>query len=89
MKRNALSFILAAVMLFCALPMTAYAANETEATTIVSYTKAAPADDVPAVSYEVNIPASISLNDSQYLYISASNVSIGDSQTLTVTIVHC
>lgn len=57
---------------------TVFAANETEASTTIQYTVDA--------GYTVSIPASVSLNNTDYIQISASNVSLDPNKKLYVAV---
>jgi hypothetical protein len=93
-NKKVLSLLLA-VALFSAMPMVSLAANETEMNTSVSYTKIeetatepeTPSNPTPKpATYEINIPASISLNDTQELNITSSSINIPDGKTVVVEV---
>ena len=81
MKIKTLAAALAFCLLCCsALPMTAYAAeDQTSASTSVLYTIQG--------GYTVNIPASINLNNSEKIQISASELSLPSGKDLVVRLV--
>lgn len=74
MKKRLFSILLAATLVFSAIPIEVFAANDS--TMSVSYTYSS--------QYVINIPASISINDSEIVEITASGVSIGPGKTLAV-----
>lgn len=80
------------VLIVCiALTSTAYAANETEATTRIIYTKEGessgpPAAAAPAASYEINIPAEVSLNAGRELYITANSMNLPAGASVVVSV---
>ena len=65
--------ILSTIIISC-FTTTAFAANETEASTTVQYTVEA--------GYTVSIPATVSLNNTDYIQISASNISLDPNKKL-------
>lgn len=82
MKRKVLSVIMAAVMLCCLMPTTAFAlpeGNITDAKTEVSYTVIATEG-----YYEVEIPKKLNLNESDCICFGASNLNISENQLLTI-----
>lgn len=78
MKKRIFSLLLAATMLCGVMPITALAANDTNGQTSVSYTVGA--------SYEINIPASINLNENPNLTITASTMNTNWGQRVSVLI---
>lgn len=80
------------VLIVCtALTSTAYAANETEATTRIIYTKEGessgpPAAAASAASYEINIPAEVSLNAGRELYITANSMNLPAGASVVVSV---
>lgn len=78
MKKRLLSIVLAAVLICGAVPLNAFAANEGSGTMAVSYTYSS--------EYTINIPATISINDSETAEITATGVNIGTGKTLAVFI---
>jgi uncharacterized secreted protein with C-terminal beta-propeller domain len=66
MKKSLFSMMLAVMMVFSLIPVTSYAAGATSGQTSVSYTVSS--------SYEINIPASINLNNNLNLTIAASTM---------------
>ncbi|MFU0800782.1 MAG: hypothetical protein GX207_02215 [Peptococcaceae bacterium] len=72
MKKRLISLLMVGIMLFSLMPTTAFAQGATSGETLVTYTVNA--------SYEINIPASINLNETYNLVITASvmNTNWGD-----------
>lgn len=85
------------VILLCTLPIIAFAANENEASAIVTYTKDAPTPSNPDISppapppatYEINIPATIAIDNPNAFtefFITANNVNLSEGQAVVVYI---
>lgn len=88
MKHKAAQLLSLALILCLAVPSTAYAANETGATTTVTYTKADPdaGADAPSADYEISIPASVSLNTGRELNITSSSMNLSEGQSVVVSL---
>lgn len=78
MNKRIYSLLLAVVMLCGMMPAAAYAEDGTSGQTTVTYTVSA--------NYEINIPASINLNESPYLTITASAMNTNYGQRVSVKI---
>ncbi|MFZ3130162.1 MAG: hypothetical protein WA125_03430 [Desulfosporosinus sp.] len=78
MNKRFFFLLLTAVMLCGMMPATAFAADETSGQTTITYTVSA--------NYEINIPASINLNEDPYLKITASNMNTNYGQRVSVLI---
>lgn len=74
MKKRMFSILLSAILVFSAAPIEAFASNDKAMS--VSYTFSS--------HYVINIPASISINDSEIVEITATSVNIGPGKTLAV-----
>lgn len=86
--RVALCLVLA---LCLALSSTAYALEQTTAETRITYTKtgdnSSPSPPVTAAaSYEINIPAEVSLNAGRELYITAANLNLSGGESVVVSV---
>lgn len=77
-KKRLFSLLLAAVMVLSLTPATAFAASGVSGETVVSYTVGS--------SYEINIPASINLNNYEALTITASSMNTSWGQRVSVFI---
>lgn len=87
MKRISKSIICLALVFCFSFSVTAYAANETDASTTVTYTKSGGETvSTPTASYEINIPSEISLNDGRELYITANSLSLNSGQSVIVSV---
>ena len=81
-----------AVLLFAIPPVMAYAANQTEMSTVITYTVDAPSTSEPEppapapATYEINIPASLSLNIGNEIRITANIMNINADQNVVVTL---
>lgn len=78
MRKKLFALLLAVVMLCGVMPATAFAAGDTSGQTVMSYTVFA--------SYEINIPASIILNDMPNLTVTASSMNTSYGQRVSVLI---
>jgi len=78
MKKRILSILLATILVCGIAPTEAFAANETSGSMAVSYTYSS--------SYTINIPSSVSINDSGIATFSANEVSIGSGKKISITI---
>ncbi|NMA67765.1 MAG: hypothetical protein GX957_16295, partial [Clostridiaceae bacterium] len=84
MSKRFASLLLSMVVIISLFHPTAYAALDTkitEATTKVTYTA-----KVQEGYYEVNIPKTADIGESEYMYFSANNVNIGENQLLTIRV---
>ncbi|MDK2877852.1 MAG: hypothetical protein PWR06_568 [Thermoanaerobacteraceae bacterium] len=77
MIKRIFSFLLAAILVCSISPMDAFA-NQTSANTTISYTY--------SPEYTINIPASISINDSEGFTFSANKIDIGNGKNVKITI---
>ena len=77
MKKILSTIVVLGIIISC-FTTTAFAANETEASTTVQYTVEA--------GYTVSIPATVSLNNTDYIQISASNISLDPNKKLYVAV---
>jgi hypothetical protein len=80
--------VIAAVML-AVLPVVSFAANENEASVIVSYTKDAttPSEpEPPTATYTVDIPSTFSLNTGRSFFVTANYSNVNDGQFIEVSI---
>ena len=82
-----------AILLFVTLPAGAYAANETEMSTVISYAKSDPPPSPSSVNYEINIPASVTLNEGAFtavtahrMYITANYINLNAGQSVDTEI---
>ena len=76
--KKILSIIFVLCIIVSCFTTTAFAANETEASTTIQYTVEA--------GYTVSIPATVSLNANDYIQIYASNVSLDPNKKLYVAV---
>jgi len=85
MKKRVLLLSLMFIML-SVLPVVTFAANQTEMSTTVTYTKSAPAP--PPATYEIIIPAAVAMSTQIFAItefsITARNLSLNDGQTVVV-----
>ena len=84
MKRKIAILLCASAVVCIAASATAYAANETTGTTIVTYTQEEEAGETSPALYEINIPAEVSLNDGREMYITANYLNLSSGQSVTV-----
>lgn len=90
--KSKIKVLLFLVLVVClSLTSTAYAANRTEATTRVTYTKEGEnSNSIPPLpsgaSYEINIPADVSLNKGRELWITANSMSLSEGQSVVVNL---
>lgn len=80
MKTRLLFTLLAVVLLCATCPITAFAANETDITATVVYTKA------QAASYEIDIPYTNNLNGSEFIIITANNITLPEGASVQVSV---
>lgn len=88
MKRT-IKIALCFALIFCfTFSVTAYAANETDASTTIKYTKSGSSETMstPTASYEINIPSEISLNSGRELYITANSLNLNAGQSVFVSV---
>lgn len=89
MKRAVMSMVCIGLIVCCSFSTIAHAANETDASTTVTYTKSGNGDLSPApttASYEINIPSEISLNSGRELYITANSMNLNPEQSVIVSV---
>jgi hypothetical protein len=90
MKKRAFLLSLAVVLL-SVLSVVALAANETEMSTTVTYTKAAPPPPaLPSATYTIHIPATVAMSNQIFAVtefsITASNLNLNPGQSVIVTV---
>ena len=78
MKKKLFSLLLAVTLICGSIPVTTYAAGATSGQTSVTYTVSS--------SYQINIPASINLNDNVNLTVTASTMNTNWGQRVSVLI---
>lgn len=78
--KKTLLMLLAVLLLACCIPGAAFATNETEATTTVSYTYEVAVED----EYIINIPSEYVITDGSYLEITASKMDISSDKRIYV-----
>lgn len=94
MKKTAF-ILLFALMILSILPIFAFAANETEGSTVLTYIKNEPPTTEPdpppspstqPTTYEINIPATVSLNTEQEIRFTANYVNVDDVDNRAVVV---
>lgn len=91
MKHKIKAAVCIALTLCLALASTAYAASGTTAETKITYTKTEESGGSqqvpsPAASYEINIPAEVSLNAGRELYITADSMNLPTGESVVVSV---
>lgn len=91
MKHKIKAAVCIALTLCLALASTAYAASGTTAETTITYTKTVEVGSsqqtaAPAASYEINIPAEVSLNAERELHITADSMNLPAGKSVVVSV---